>query len=82
MSVREGEREGRLLMFCAQHRINQPLQHSAIRLEDFGLCFNRVQVWPHTNICMHKVHVSIRSSLWTGPKALISEWAFITCFKA
>lgn len=85
MSVRKGGREGRPLMFCAQRRINQPLQHSAICLEVFGLCFNRVQVWPHTNTCMHRVHMShhfILGSLWTGPKALISEWAFITCCKA
>lgn len=63
MSVRKGGREGRPLMFCAQRRINQPLQHSAICLEVFGLCFNHVQVWPHTNILYaQSPHVS---SLYT-----------------
>lgn len=85
MSVRKGGREGRLLMFCAQRRINQPLQHSAICLEVFGLCFSCIKVCAYKCLYEARVHMShhfILGSLWTGPKALISEWAFITFCKA
>lgn len=58
MSVRKGGREGRLLMFCAQRRINQPLQHSAICLEVFGLQ-PRTSLASYKHLYAQSPHVSL-----------------------